>query len=346
VDLVDRADPAAGISWYPPHPRMSSDYFPLRNRTSITVEMHAHEPFRDRVLANRDFLLELVAELDQSGEELVRAVDRAEADSTAAGKIDADASDVVVRWRLADSVDPVRWPVHEWVVEPSQVTGESFLRYLRNQIREVEVGWRHRPEPELTLPRPRGYLVLAGWPQIERLVAAHGLKAHRVAVGIETDLETIRVGEPTLATAPYQGAAMVENFTVSRQAERRVVPAGSLWIPAAQPDFEVAVQLFEPEAPDSMLRWGLLNSVFERKEYIGLAALEEQARQMLADDELRAAWKQALKDEEFAADPRARMLWWYRRTPYWDEQVGLLPVMRVLEIPPWQTEPWAGPVAE
>jgi len=346
VSLVDRSNPARGISWYPSQPRLSSEHFPLRNRASITIEMHSYKPFRDRVMANHDFLVELISEVDQAGEELVRAVARAEADTVAKGRIDADASAVVVRWRLADTVEPVRWQAHDWVVESSQVTGETYLRYLPGRVRELQVGWRHSPAPALTLPRPRGYLVLAGWPQIEQMVAAHGLLAHRVVSDTEAELETMRVSEPKLSTTPYQGATLVDDFAVSRHVERRAVPAGSLWIPAAQPDFEVAVQLFEPEASDSMLRWGLLNTVFERKEYIGLAVLEEQARQMLADDEVRAAWQAALEDEHFAADARARMLWWYRRTPYWDEQVGLLPIMRVLDVQDWHTEPWPGPVGE
>ena len=68
---------------------------------------------------------------------------------------------------------------------------------------------------------------------------------------------------------------MVEDFQVSRQSERRSIPAGSLWIPADQPAFEVAVQLFEPEAPDSIVRWGVVSSLFERKIYIGPDLLEE-----------------------------------------------------------------------
>jgi hypothetical protein len=346
VSLADRVDPTRGIEWYPSRPRLSSEYFPLRNRASITIEMHSYKPFRDRVMANHDFLVELVSEMDRAGEELIRAVGRAEADVVAKGGIAAKASDVVVRWKLSDSVDSLSWPAHDWVVESSQATGESYVRYLPNKVREIEVGWRHAPAPELVLPRPRGYVVLAGWPQIERMVADHGLHAHRVTADTEADLETIRVSEPELASAPYQGATRVEDFAVSRQVERRTVPAGSLWVSAAQPDFEVAVQLFEPEAPDSLLRWGLLSTVFERKEYIGMSTLEVQARLMLEDEEVRAAWQLALEDESFAADPRARALWWYRRTPFWDEQVGLLPIMRVLEVPPWQTEPWTGPVEE
>ena len=64
---------------------------------------------------------------------------------------------------------------------------------------------------------------------------------------------------------------------------------------------------------------------------------------MLEDPGIRAAWERALKDEAFAADAGARYEWWYRRTPYWDETVGLMPVMRLLAEPSFETAPEGHP---
>jgi hypothetical protein len=86
-----------------------------------------------------------------------------------------------------------------------------------------------------------------------------------------------------------------------------------------------------------------VSSVFERKIYIGTAELENLARAMLRDEGVIREWETALEDPEFAADRTARYLWWYRRTPYWDETVGLLPVMRVMQRPQFAIEPWPGP---
>ena len=199
------------------------------------------------------------------------------------------------------------------------------------------------PVAELTLARPRGYLVLAGWPQIEELVVGHGLRASKLSKDTELEVETIRLANPKLATSPYQGVVMVEDFEVSREREKRSIPAGSLWIPADQPSFDVAVQLFEPEAPDSIVRWGVVSSLFERKIYIGRDLLEQLAGEMLADENIRSDWEAALEDPEFVKDPDARYLWWYRRTPYWDETVGLLPVMRVTAPVDLDLEPWPQP---
>ncbi len=343
VDLVSGSDPTAGMIWDVAQPRYSSGYFPLRNRPSILIEMHAHKPFRERVLANRIFMEELILEVGRSGKELMRAVSAADERTTALGAADAEASEIVVRWGVAAEGETITWPAAEWTIEDSVVTGGQRVAYHPGTLREIELEWRHLPVAELTLPRPRGYIVLAGWPQIAEVVSDQRLQVYEISQPAEMEVETIRLSSPKFASSSFQGVVMVEDFAVSRQTETRRVPGGSLWIPADQPNFDVAVQLFEPEAPDSLVRWGAVSSVFERKIYIGTDVLESLAREMLADPLIRKEWETALEDPVFAEDGRARYLWWYRRTPYWDETVGLLPVLRVMRPQQIATEPWPGP---
>jgi hypothetical protein len=339
VNLVSRSDPTAGMIWDIAQPRYSTGYFPLRNRASILIEMHAHKPFRDRVLANRAFIDELIAEVGRSGKALVRAVEQAEAATVAMGGADAEPSEIVVRWKIAEDGEQITWPAYDWSIEESIVMGGKRVQFHPGEIREVELEWRHLPVAELTLARPRGYLVLAGWRQIEELVTGHGLRASRLAADTELEVETIRLSSPKFATSSYQGVVMVEDFEVIRRREQRIIPAGSLWIPADQPSFEVAVQLFEPEAPDSLVRWGVVSSLFERKIYIGPDLLDQLAGEMLTDENVRREWHAALEDPELADNRIARYLWWYKRTPYWDETVGLLPVMRLMAPVGLQLEP-------
>jgi len=329
--------------WDVSQPRYSSGYFPLRNRPSILIEMHAHKPFRDRVLANRTFMEELILEVGRSGKQLMRAVAAADERVAALGREDADPSEVVVRWGVAEEGETITWPAFEWTVEDSVVTGDPRVEYHPGEVHEVELTWRHLPVPELVLPRPRGYVVLAGWPQIAEVVSGHKLQVFELTRDENIEVETIRLSDPKFASSSYQGVVMVEDFDVSRQIEVRNIPAGSLWIPADQPNFEVAVQLFEPEAPDSLVRWGTVSTVFERKTYIGADLLEKLALEMLEDQKVREAWETALEDPEFSGSARARSLWWYRRTAYWDDTVGLLPVMRVMTPQQLAVEPWPGP---
>lgn len=339
ADLIEGDDPAKGFTSWVGQPRYSSGYFPLRNRPSILVEMHSYKSYERRVLANRDFLLALLAEVARDPASLPRAVAEAESSTIAAGKPDAPPSDVVVSYEQSDEADRIRFPVYAGETRTSVVSGQPLYFYRRGEVREIEVPWYHKPQVARTLPRPRGYLILPGWPQIEERLRGHGLRVEKLAQGAEIEVETMRVSQPQPAPSSYQGLTRVK-AAVARAAEQRKIPAGALWVPADQPDFEVAVQLLEPEAPDSLLSWGLLSTVFEGKEYIDPGVLDGLAAEMLKDAKTAAEWQAALRDEKLAGDPNARYLWWYRRTPYWDEAAGLLPYFRVLRVPALTTRPW------
>jgi hypothetical protein len=342
VGLKDALDPTQGIDSSVAGPRLSTSYFALRNIPSVLVEMHAYKPFAQRVRANRDFLEALLGEVGRHADSLVEAVSAARGRTVALGRPDADPSSVVLRWQLDDGTrSTVLFPAFDWSTGESVVFGGPGLRFHRGQSRELEVPWFHRLRPELEVARPRGYLVLPGWPQIEEKLLAHGLQLSRLSRSDELDVETIRIAEPRFEDSAYQGRVRLE-VQVARQRERRSVPAGAIWIPADQPDFEVAVQLLEPEAPDSLVRWGFLSAVLESREYVSPSVLDGLARQMLADAEIRAEWEEALRDADLAANPRRRYLWWYRRTPFWDEEVGLLPALRVMDRPSFAVDAWSG----
>ena len=338
VDLKDGNDPSKGFTSNVYAPRFSTGYHALRNRPSILVEMHSYKPYEQRVLANRDFLLALLAEVARDPDSLVRAVSDAEKATVALGRPDAEPSTVAVIYEESEAADTIRFPVYAYELGTSAATGGPLLRYRRGQVREMEVPWYHRSKVAMTLPRPRGYLVLPGWPQIEQRLRTHGLRVHRVSEPAEIEVETIRVSEPKFAERPYQGLHRVE-AKVARRTERRRIPEGAIWIPADQPDFAIAVQLFEPEAVDSLLSWGLISNVFEQKEYIDARVLEELVAEMMKDPKTAAEFQEAMKDEKLAKDPFARYLWWYRRTPHWDETLGLLPIYRVMQAPKLKTQP-------
>ena len=56
------------------------------------------------------------------------------------------------------------------------------------------------------------------------------------------------------------------------------------------------------------------------------------AREMIRDNPtLKEEFEQLLKsDSSFAASPSARLNFFYRRSPYWDKQMGVYPVARLV----------------
>jgi len=121
-------------------------------------------------------------------------------------------------------------------------------------------------------------------------------------------------------------------FRVEDINERRTFPAGSVLVPLAQEWARVAINLLEPQAPDSLVRWGFFNATFEQKEYGEDYVVEKLAREMLEKDpQLRKDFEKKLAGEPaFTADPQARLRFFYERSPYWDKQMNLYPIGRII----------------
>ncbi len=338
VGLNARSDPSQGFSSWAGEPRYSGGYFPLRHTPSILVEMHSYKPYRQRVLAVLDFVAALIEETGRAGKALTEAIAAAEAATVALGRPGAEPSEVVTAWGAHDTGDTIRWPVYEWEAVDSQVFGAPLLDYRRGEIKGddpagIEVPWTHTGQAEHKASRPRGYLVLPGWPQIEDRLRWHGLETVRLEQPLELEVQSIRLSGAQFSPQPYQGRHRIDRVAGERLRHRYEAPQGALWVPADQPLFEIAVQLIEPEGPDSLLSWGMLSTIFERKEYIEPRTLEKYVSELPKDDPLWAEWESELKDKAFADAPRARLGWWHRNTPYWDASINLMPVLRVVELP-------------
>jgi hypothetical protein len=115
--------------------------------------------------------------------------------------------------------------------------------------------------------------------------------------------------------------------------EKRMFPAGSVVVPLDQQAARVAVYLLEPLSPDSFVAWGFFNPIFEQKEYAESYVLEKLAREMLArDPELKRDFESRVaSDPKFASDARARLNYFFQRSPYFDQQLNLYPVGRVVK---------------
>src|SRR5262249_24292983 len=146
----------------------------------------------------------------------------------------------------------------------------------------------------------------------------------------DVQLETFRATKVTYSKAPFEGHTTM-SFEGKWQPETRAVPAGSLYVPIAQPNSRVLVALLQPQAPDSLGAWRVFNTASGAREDIEPYVAEQLAREMLAKEPAVAAEfnRKLAEDTEFAANPQARLDFFYRRSPSWDERLNLYPVYRV-----------------
>jgi hypothetical protein len=326
----DSNDPASGFSTEPGPPRLSQEYAAVRNRIGVLVETHSWAPHARRVRAARDLLAALF-ERARADAGAWRAAERA-ADAEGAGLAGRT---VALTWRPTKASRTIDFRGYAYEKRPSEVSGGTWVVYDESRPEIWRLPLFDELEPELSVTAPRaGYVVHAAhaaW--VAEKLRLHGLR-YRVMSAARPgfEVEAFRADTVTFER-PYEGRTPAKVKGAFRP-ERRDLPAGSLFVPIAQPRALLVLHLLEPLAPDSLVSWGFFNGAFERKEYMEDYVAEEEARKMLAaDPSLRAAFEARLQDPAFAGDPRARLEFFYQRHPAWDERLNLVPVFRVAASP-------------
>jgi hypothetical protein len=328
INLVDHRDIRKGLVNFGSGPRFSTGYVALRNRPGLLLETHMLKPYGQRVQATHALLLEVLRELGRHGDALRQA--NAAADAAQSQRAAGDAVDYPLAFRPGGQAQLFKLRGVAFAQTHSAISGDTWTQYDSSRAQVFEVPFVRDMLPTLSVSLPAAYMVeRAALATIER-IEAHGLQHFRLARTLEVPAEGWRIGQAQFATQPFEGRVGLASFTAQRLASTRTFVAGSVVVPMDQAGAGVAAHLFEPEAPDSLLRWGFYNAQFELKEYADARKLEQIARDLLAaQPALRAEFEQRLQDPAFAADPDARLAFFFERSPYADPQLGVLPVWRI-----------------
>ena len=218
----------------------------------------------------------------------------------------------------------------------SPVSGVPTIHFDATRPETFTVPFFNEIHPERTVVPPRfGYVVPAAWTVVLDRLREHGIAFSTLDKPFSAEVETYVFSRVEWEAKPFENHHAVKEMTIKPVHRRMEFPAGSAVVDLAQPAAKVIVHLLEPDGPDSLLRWGYLDAIFEQKEYADDYLLEPMARDMLARDPALAAEFESrlMADPKFAGSAAARLDFFYQRTPFWDERLNVYPVGR-LDAPP------------
>ena len=320
IFAADDQDPAKGLVAWTAGPRYSNGYGDARHLPTLLVENHSLKPYKQRVLGTYVLLESTLRTLAKYGKQLRRAVI---ADRTRQPEL------VPLTWKVPDvKPDEIEFLGVQWEITPSDISGGDRINYTGQPV-TLTVPYFKYDEPEVSVTRPRAYWIPPAWPEVIERLALHGIYLETIPEAREVVVELARLSEVRLAEEPFEGHVPV---TAVARLERRTVtfPAGSVRVPTDQPLGDLAVLLLEPDSPDSFFQWGFFLEVLQGTEYVEGYVMEPLARRMLERNPTlkRAFEKRLAEDADFAADPRARLMWFYERTPYIDDHWRVYPMAR------------------
>lgn len=331
-EFVKEDDPDSGFALNVYSPRFATAYWGLHNRFALLVETHSWKNYATRVRVTHNIIMTLADMMSREG-----AAWRAQALQADARARQLGGQTVILDFDNGPHVTTIDFLGYAYTRKHSDISGAVATYYDATKPTVWHVPLRDTIVPKTSAQAPRGGYVVtaanAAW--AARKLALHGILFEKLAHDIDgadtgTGMETFRATKVTYSKETFEGHTML-TFAGSWAPEKRVIPAGSLFVPIAQPNSRVAVALLEPQGVDSLAAWGFFDSAFEPKEYMEPYVEEQVAAGMLAHNpEVAADFKKRLaEDPQFAADPSARLDYFYRLSPSWDERLDLYPVYRI-----------------
>ena len=327
MSFKDTDDPASGFVDGVSDPRFSTGYFQLRNRIAMLVETHSWKDYPTRVRITHNTIVSLLQQVATHGQAWLQAARDADARATRlAGQ------PVALTYRTTDRATTVDFQGYAYTRTMSDVSGMLMTHYDETKPQVWHVPLRDEVVADLQVPAPRaGYVVPAAWAQrVAAKLAQHGIAFRKLDKAIDAaPVQTFRADRAAFAATSFESHQRLKVDGAWKPEPRNLVK-GALFVPIAQPKARLVMALFEPQAPDSLLAWGEFNNAFERKEYMEEYVAEDVAREQMArDPALAAEFRRKVEtDAAFAKDPHARLEFFARRHPSWDERLNLYPVLR------------------
>ena len=326
----DNRDFTQGIVSFISTPRYSTGYTSLRNRPGFLIETHMLKDFRSRVRGTFDLVRHVLEEVNRDPESLLRAVKQADEETIADGSAYNPSKRYPLRFEFTDKSRPYLVKAVEYKRELSDVSGAVRVIYGTKPV-DMTVPLYDDVRTTASVTTPLYYVIPPQWRDVIGVLRAHGVRLRRFSKSATIAVESYRFSDVKWATTSFEGHVM-PSFKSEPLREQRTFPAGSVVVPMDQRAGRVALYLLEPDAADSLIAWGFMNAIFEEKEYAEDYVMEKLAREMLAKDEnLRREFEQRVaNDPKFAGSPSERLRFFYMRSPYWDPQLNLYPIGRVL----------------
>jgi hypothetical protein len=337
IFLRDDLDPMkglAGVSGTAP-PRFSTVYTTLQNRPGVLIEMHMLKDYKSRVEGNYEMLDAMIQKLNSENASLRSAVRLAD-QQTASGLPHTYA--LTYRGDTLPNHN-VPYAGFRQKNEQSDISTATRRSYTRESF-EASVPAYDSVLVDKTVEMPFAYLIPQQYQTIIYRLKLHGIKFDRLTSAIDLEVERYRLTKPKWATSPFEGHIGVA-YTTEKFKEKASFPAGTVVVPMHQRTAKVAAQLLEPDAPDAFAGWGFFDAIFEQKEYAEDYVMETLSREMLQKDpKLRQEFDaKVAADSAFAKSPSARLNYFYEHSPYWDNQINLYPVARLMIDTPLSTGP-------
>jgi hypothetical protein len=318
----------------------------LEDRPAMLVELHMLKDYKTRVTGNYELLAGLLQLMNRDADALIELNKKADASAAMLGghPMANLQFPLAVGWD-GQTTTPFLFRGYAYTRELSAVSGGFWVQYSHTP-QNVTLPFETGAKVTSSVAPPAAYIIPAQWTHAIDVLAAHQVVMRRTTAAWTGQVESYHCdgmkwqGPPFEGRHPIfhgEGAGSEPGHFGDCVLETRTMtfPPGSAVVELNQRLSKVAIQWLEPKGPDSAMAWNFFDPIFEQREYGEPYVLEKLAREMMEKNpQLRAEFEKKLaSDPAFAANPYARLSFFYDRSPWGAaNHVGDYPVGRLSSV--------------
>lgn len=323
-------DPRSGLIRGVGTPMISQGYTALQNRIGLLIETHMLKAYKPRVMATHDMILATLESMNQHARTLKEMNHAADIKMSS---VKFAPKELAVRYEtnMKDSVK-VDFLGVEYEIVHSDLTGGDWFQYSdQNTTFQLDLFEKQKAKEIVQLPL--AYIIPVEWSQVQDIIKSQGIEYFITEKDLDINIESYHFSNQKWANSSFEGHQNLFSFDQSIENKSSIFRSGAMVVPVHQRMLKVLVYLLEPKADNSLVSWGFFNSVMERKEYAETYVMEKMAREMIAENPSLLSEFETWKKEnpEAAKSQWVQTMWFFEKTPYWDQKKDVYPVGRIVD---------------
>ena len=308
-------------------PRYSSGYANLFNTFGFISEAHMFKRYSERVESTIVFFNSVLDFSITNSNEIIK-FRRMANESIKSQEV------FTLTWEMdTTKFDMINFDGYEAEYIPSKVTGFDRLYYDRDKPWSNEIPVYNYFTPGIQVTKPDYYILPQAWGEVIERLKLNNIEFKRLCKDTVITGEMYIIENAANPSEPYNGHFPHSKIELKSLTKSRQFYKGDIVIPMNQIGNRYVIETLEPQARDSFFRWNFFDSILDQREYFSPYVFEETAYNLLqTDEELRKEFEDKKQnDDEFAKNAYAQLRFIYQRSPNFEADYRLYPVMRVMD---------------
>ena len=322
-------DPKNGLRDWVASPRFSNGYAAAQNRVGMLIESHVRKSYKDRVYSTKAVLESAIEYANTNHSELKEMIEKS--DEEAIEKYYLKKNPFPLSFNLSDKFDEYEFKGFEYEIKESQISGNKVKVFTQNRFSK-KVPFYNYAEVDHSIKLPNSYLIPQEYQKFVDILKLHGVKVKQVNKmetwrGVKTKFKNI-----SFSKAPFE-SHFLPKYEIDEVKDITEIHEGDYLVDCQQRAIGVIAYLLEPSSDESFVKWGMMNEIFEQKEYFEDYAMEPIAERMyLNNQELKNLFdKKISSDSVFANNPYERLNFFYQNSNYYDSHLNFYPIIKLID---------------